>query len=89
MKSTTVSATPKIRLTGDTGTAIEVDISNLNATPDQKIALEKLLSSGDLNSLDQSERDLIKDLKTYVGLGTITPQFLDRFDTTWVKIDEI
>lgn len=89
MKSTTVSATPKIRLTGDTGTAIEVDISNLNATPDQKIALEKLLSSGDLNSLDQSERDLIKNLKAYVGLGTITPQFLVRFDTTWVKIDEI
>ncbi|WP_447499863.1 hypothetical protein [Acinetobacter oleivorans] len=78
---------PKIRLTGDTGTVIEIDITNLDATEEQKAIVTKLLSN-DLSALDVYEKDLIKDLKAYVGLENVTPAFIVRFDAQWVRIDE-
>lgn len=88
MKSQSITSTPKIRLIGDTGTVVEIDVSALKASEDQKKAVKKFLLSGDLNTLEEKERDLIKDLKAYVGLGSVTPAFIVRFDTTWIKIDE-
>lgn len=79
--------TPKIRLTGDTGTVVEIDITNLDATEDQKAIVKKLLEN-DLSTLAQSERDLIKDLKAYVGLENVTPALIVRLDAQWVRIDE-
>lgn len=88
MKSNKITTTPKIRLEGDTGTVIEIDVSNLQATDDQKAVVRKFLSAGDLSVLNAKEKALIKDLKAYVGLGTVTPMLIVRFDTTWVRIDE-
>jgi len=88
MKSQNIAVTPKIRLIGDSGTIVEIDVSELKATEDQKEVVRKFLLSGDLNALDEKERNLIKDLKAYVGLGSVTPAFIVRFDTTWIKIDE-
>jgi hypothetical protein len=88
MKSNSIPTIPKIRLKGDTGTIIEVDVTDLEASNKQRAAIRKFLSAGDLSVLDKKERDLIKDLKAYVGLGTIAPMLVVRFDATWVRIDE-
>jgi hypothetical protein len=88
MKYNNISTTPKIRLTGDTGTVIEIDVSALQATDEQKTVVQKFISNGDLSVLNDKEKELIKDLKAYVGLGTVSPAFIVRFDTTWIKIDE-
>lgn len=88
MQSQSLLTTPKIRLSGDTGTIIEIDVANLQATEEQKAIVRKFLLSGDLSTLEKSERELIKDLKAYVGLGSVTPAFIVRFDSVWIKIDE-
>lgn len=88
MKSNNLPTTPKIRLKGDTGTVVEIDVSDLQATDDQKAAVKKFLSAGDLSVLSDKEKALIKDLKAYVGLGTVSPMLIVRFDAKWVRIDE-
>lgn len=80
----------KIELTGDCGTKVEVDVSDLNLTGDQSSALNKLVASGGLDSLNQDEKDLLKDIKARVGTGTpgeLAQAIIVRFDLEWVSIN--
>lgn len=83
-----MSVNPKITLEGPEGARVEVDLSKLKATAEQKKIVSKLLSAGDLDALTIEERNKIKDLKATVGLGTpVFPALIVRFDWKWVRID--
>ncbi|MBS0467711.1 MAG: hypothetical protein JSS31_01760 [Proteobacteria bacterium] len=87
-KKHSMSVNPKITLEGPEGARVEVDLSKLKATAEQKKIVSKLLSAGDLDALTIEERNKIKDLKATVGLGTpVFPALIVRFDWKWVRID--
>lgn len=82
-----VSVAQKLRVAGPGGVSAEIDVGKIKATPAQKQALQKLLASGDLASLQPPERNLIKDLKARIRPGA-NPMLIVRFDWKWVRIDE-
>ena len=42
MNNQKFNITPKIQLSGEDGTSLEIDVSKLDATPEQKIIVKKL-----------------------------------------------
>lgn len=88
-KKRSMSINPKITLDGPEGARVEIDLSKLKATAEQKKIVSKLLAAGELDALNAEERNKIKDLKATVGLGTpVFPALIVRFDLRWVRIDE-
>lgn len=88
-------ATMKIK--DDQGQLVDLDLEKLTVTssqgtltPDQEEAVKKLFSSGDLDSLDNSTRDKLRDISARIGAGGV-PQLasavLVRFDLKWVSIN--
>lgn len=87
-KKRPMTVNPKLTLDGPEGARVEVDLSKLKATAEQKKIVSKLLAGGDHAALTLDERNKIKDLKATVGLGTpVSPAMIVRFDWKWVRID--
>lgn len=87
-KASLMTVNPKITLDGPEGARVEIDLSKIKATAEQKKIVSKLLAGGDHSVLTTEEKNKIKDLKATVGLGTpVFPAMIVRFDWKWVRID--
>lgn len=79
----------KLRLKGNGGLTLEIDISKFAKTQIQKDALTKLAKNNQLTDLSIEEKDSIKNLKyKFKPLRGTTEPIIVRLDWRWFKIDE-
>lgn len=81
----------QIQLTGDSGAKVLINLNDLDISQEQKTLLKKVLIEGNLDTLNDDEKNKIKDMKTLVNYQTplgAHQAFICRWDLSWVRIDE-
>ena len=82
-----------LRIEGEKGAALEIDIEKLGLSDEQGKILDRLVEGGSFGAkavagLGRRERDLLRELKARIGSEHDDLALIVRFDAKWVRIDE-
>ena len=77
-----------LKLKGDNGEVVSVEVPDNLMTSEQKQISQKLFGSDNDVSISEEEWGKIKDLRAHVRGNYDNTALIVRFDVTWVRIDE-
>lgn len=75
-----------LTITGPDGVVLTLPVDHTGMSEVERTALQKLVASGDINTLDASEKSLLAGKKAFLRSGG-PEALIARFDLTFVRID--
>lgn len=75
-----------LTISGPDGVVLTLPVDHAGMSDAEKAALAKLVASGDVTSLDASERSLLANKKAFLRAGG-PEALIARFDIKFVRID--